>query len=252
MALQQRRRMVVTLAGAIALPGALAAAPRTYALVSLVVDGLRVVGQEPRTGVKLDRNEVEIVPLPSDVIDRRVLALLSDAVARADPTAKRTAMRLNDPRHYSQSIAWVDGPVATVPDEIVQVLRGTGVTHLLMVTRHRDDARLQAANDLLGSGKLEGLGLYVDRHLRMQCDQTAEVSLGYLAPYVYVRASLVDLASLKVEGTRAITRGKVLGAGPKQSGGDAWNILTDAQKVQTLVDMLESELGKILPELLKA
>lgn len=226
--------------------------PRTYALMSLVGDELRVVGQEGTTGTLLGQNQVETIRLRADDIDRGVLAQVAKAVVRAEPADKALPIRVNEPRYYEGQRAWVDGDNATLPPEVAEALRGAGVTHAVLVLKHRDDARLRALDVTLGSGKLEGLGFYIDRITPLRREGTGERSIGFLAPYVYLRVVLVDLATGRVLRARSVARADVVSAAGAQAGtGDPWNILDSRAKLNAIVSMVERELDAVLPELLK-
>ena len=226
--------------------------PRTYAVMSLVGDALRVVGHEASIGSRLDQNPVEEVKLSADTLDRGALAALQAALQKADPGAKVLPIRVNEPRYYAEQGQWVSPSKATLPAEIVEALRQAQVTHLLLVTRWRAQANLRVVEGGLGTAKLEGLGYYIDRVTPMRHASTGERSVGYLAPYVHVQLSLVDLAGAQALRAQRIATGDVLIAAGRQVGGDPWDILDSKAKVTALGDLLNEHLGAALPALLKS
>lgn len=59
------------------------------------------------------------------------------------------------------------GTKVTIPDDLLGALRDRKSTHLLVFTRHRDDADLRFVNGTGSTGQLEGLGYYVDHVTRV-------------------------------------------------------------------------------------
>jgi hypothetical protein len=76
-----------------------------------------------------------------------------------------------------------------IPDEIATVLKSSSGTHLIVLTKYRGEARLQAAQFNLDSGKLAGLGFYVDRQYRLSRTDTGQRGIGFPAPFVCIKLS---------------------------------------------------------------
>jgi hypothetical protein len=126
------------------------------------------------------------------------------------------------------------------------------MTHLILVTKHRADTRMNSGQVSLGSGRLEGVGFYVDRITRLQLLGTSERTVGYLAPYVYARVALVDLAAARVVAKREVTRGEVVTASQTGAGGgDPWGWLDEKGKLQALASMIERNIGEAVAAIVK-
>lgn len=221
--------------------------PRAYAVISLVADELRVIGQEPTTGSVLSRNGVATTPLPFDVLELSALKAATAAVLKADSRAKVAPVKMTEPLFYEMQADFIDGKLAKLPEAMLKPLRSAPVTHLLLLTRFRDDARLTTANGTLGTGKLEGVGYYVDLETRMRRVDSNAISVGYIAPYVYIRASVIDLKSLAVERTKTSTWGLALAAAGSTAGSDVWAMMDDAAKINRLRDALETQITQLVP-----
>lgn len=247
------RRTALALAAALgtaaSTPSFAQAERRTYALMSLIGDEVRVVGHESTTGTVLNQNPVETIRLPAGEIDRGVLAQMLKAVTREEPLDKALPIRVNDPRYYAGQAGWVAGERLELPAEVADALRGAGATHALLVLKHRDEARLRVRDTTLGTGRLEGLGFYLDRVTPLRLYESGEFAPGFLAPYVYIRVVLADLAGARVVSERRITRADVIPmAGSSVRGSDPWNLLDSAAKVNAITSMIERELGPVLQQ----
>lgn len=258
--IQESRRLtgwrVMGRAAALVMLGAMclaqAQAQRVIGVMSLIADEFLVIGQEGTTGTKLDQNVRESVPIEGGAIERVVLGTVMKSVAQADASAKVLPMLVNEPRYYRGQRNWVDGEKATLPPEVTAALRGANMTHLILVAKHRADTRMSAKDISLGSGRLEGLGFYVDRITTLRLEGTSERTVGYLAPYVYASVTLIDLAAARVVAKREITRGQVVTASQTgASGGDPWGWLDSKGKLQALSSMIEREVGKAAAEVVK-
>jgi hypothetical protein len=132
-------------------------------------------------------------------------------------------------------------------DVIAPAAQKAGATHLIIALKNRDDARLRVADGMVGLGKLEGLGFYVDNVMRMTNSETGEGAVGFVAPFAYIRFLLVDL------NTGATLREQVVReshAVSSQKATVAWDALPAEQKVQLLQHLIRTAVDDAIPELL--
>jgi len=132
-------------------------------------------------------------------------------------------------------------------DVIAPAAQKAGATHLIIALKNREDARLRVADGMVGLGKLEGLGFYVDNVMRMTNSETGEGAVGFVAPFAYIRFLLVDL------NTRATLREQVVReshAVSSQKATVAWDALPAEQKVQLLQHLIRTAVDDAIPELL--
>jgi len=254
------RRAVTTAiaAGAAALLGAPPRAvraqgkPRVIGVMSLVADEFVVVGQESTSGTKLDQNAREVVRIDGGAIERVVLGTAMKAIARTDSSAKVMPMLVNEPRYYQGQAGWIDGELATLPPELAEALRGAGMSQLVLVQKLRADARMNTGRGSLGSGRLEGVGFYIDRVTALRLGGSGEYTVGYLAPYLYARVSLIDLGAMRVLAKRDVTRGEVIIAEQTgAAGADPWGWLDAKGKLQAIAAMIEKDVGDAIASLVK-
>jgi hypothetical protein len=225
--------------------------PRSIAIVSLLCDSIRVVGQEPTTGSRVNRNPVESIAVTFDALELPALRAATAAVLKADASAKVAPLKITDAAVYAAQSNMVAGAKADLPAAILNPLKEAKITHLVLITRYRDEARMDTGRQVLGSGKVEGVGYYLDRETQIRLLSDGAVSVGFLAPFVYARVSLVDLATLQVIRSQVTTVGQAITAAATKTGGDPWDILDNAGKVDRLRKMLERQIEETVTLLFK-
>lgn len=227
-------------------------AERRYAVISLIGDTITVVGSQVQIGSLMDRNTRQSIPVPDATFDRSALVVAAEALKQADAQASPALFMPRNAALFRDHDGFFDGAKATLPAAIGSELRAQGLTHLLLFTKYRSESQLRDANgNNLGTGKLEGLGFYVNSSRKFVQSDTLEHSEGFIAPYVYVRVSLIDLAGASVLQARTVTASRV--RAPRYSQGEqtAWETMSAEEKVATLRDLLESEARKVMPAVLK-
>jgi len=237
-----RRTLIRALAlAALAFPALAAAqpaAPRVAAL-SLVGDRLLVVGSQMSTGSRLDRNAREVVALPDDGLDIPGLDIVP--IRSRDPAV----------RSLHDEVVAGNRSLRDLAERVAPTLAPQGITHLLVLTRHRGEARIRVTDGAIGIGRLEGLGVYVDRWSRLRtADAGGSSGLGFLAPFAYIRASLVDLRTLAVLGEEVSALAEALLTVETGQGVHPWDTLTAAEKSAALERYTARGLEAALPALL--
>ena len=220
---------------------------RSYAVVSLVGDKLDVVTYQMATGSSLDRNVHAAIPVTNGHFDDAALLASERALARIDPKAKISLIAASPPDWYAKQYRFFDGVNAALPADLTAALRTEGATHLLLISKYHADARLQADKTKLGSGKLEGLGFYIDHSMKMITRDTLKRSVGFLAAYSYVRLSLIDLASSTVMRSQTTIASR-LNSTARGEGFDPWQAMTPGEKLMNVRELLEGEIARLVPE----
>lgn len=255
--LTTRRRLNSSLAAfaATALAGPAARAttrmPR-MAVLSEVGETLSVVGERDTTGSRLDQNLKTQLPLRDGGMDRNVLIALRTMLRESQPVMPAPLM-LYVPGVKLCGDGCLDGGRFAPPADLAQALSEGGVTHLLLVTPSRSTAGLRFQNTVIGEGRIEGLGFYVDhttlaRHTLP--NGTEQTTQGYLGVFAYVRVRLVDVAERRVLDDRSFQESSTYGAGGP-GGNSPWDALDNAGKIRALDTLLQRGLGRVVPELLK-
>jgi hypothetical protein len=223
---------------------------RTYVALSLIGDRLDIVTHRPQTGSNLDKNEHAALPLTDTLFDAAALKAVAESVEKSQSKASVVLLAASSPKLYARQEGLFDGSRLVIPDDIRAALAKEKATHLILLTKHRGEANLQSANGLFGSGKLEGLGFYIDSQHYFRRTDTGELAQGCLAPFVYIRLSLVDLQTFEVMKTEVVTKTATLSAA-RSSDMNPWNALTQKQKVEMLLEMLGDEVSRVVPTLVR-
>jgi len=228
-----------------------AAAKRSYLVLSLLGDSITAVTQQTRTGTRLNRNIMDTMALPEGIFDKPALMSVENAIKAVEPAADVTILFVGAVKSLGDAERFSDGDQLRLPAKTDAWFKQVNTTHLLLVTPHRAEARVQGARDAAGSGMLQGLGFYIDRELPVENIQTGQYREGYLAPYTYFKLQLVDRASGKIVRQELVAEAIMLGDIKRTEGaGDPWEIMSTQQKVTALRDMLSGQIAQRVPKLL--
>ena len=224
---------------------------RRYAVLSLLSDQMTVVTHDMATGSSLDRNHRESFAVPGNVLDKRTVLAIDDALRRAQVKPDPILLFTSDPAVFAAQARLLDddASVAHLVATLDPIVRGAHATHLILASKYRHDAMLQMADGKVGSGKLEGIGFYVDRTMRTVSGDTREEAYGFLAPYAYFRLSLIDLGSGRVLRDVPIYASMAQSAARSDTG-NAWDAMTPQAKANALEALIRQETARAVPELL--
>jgi hypothetical protein len=233
-----KRRMLVAAATLAALGAHAAAAPR-YVAMSLVGDEITYSGApETSTGTLHPRGKSQAVPMKGAPFDRTVLEVLAGAVPRAHPGATLSFLASSAPEAFTDQESWFYGDKVKLPPAVRGAIDKEGASQLLLVTKIRGEAGVSDGSTKFGFGKLSGLGFYVDGHTDMVDPKLGPVH-GFIAPYVYVKLSVIDLATSTVTAHRVVQS-----ASPYTS-------LTGQAMMDTLQDILVKSMSEAVEQTLK-
>jgi hypothetical protein len=248
---RMNHRILASLASLLLVGSAYANPPTpSYAVISLVGDKLDIVTYQPQVGNQLDNNSHMPLTLSQDDLDATALRAINRSLRASAPGAPVALLAASTADSFAEQSHMFNGDHVVLPAEIDAAVHREGVTMLVLVTKHRGEARLRLQDGYIGSGKIEGLGFYMNSIQRMKTYETGVRSLGYLAPFVYVDVALVDVASATVIRRTAIATGQVIGASNSAEGVNPWDALSAAEKVSMLERMLSKELEAVVPALL--
>lgn len=225
------------------------AAPRSYGVLSELARELLVITYQPAVGSNLDANRRQRMPIPNGTIDRAALSLVKVKLAALEPQARISTFQPLDSDVFDNRQGFTEGSLAGVPPDLTSALRQQGSTHLVLLTRQQADAAVSFDQGKVGSGRMEGLGFYIDN--MTEVDRTGQVNgRGFLAPFVYIRATLIDVASGRVLRSRVHLRSTPVPASSGATTSNPWDALDSAQKVRMLTGMLDEALDAVIPPLL--
>lgn len=223
--------------------------PRTYAVISLIGDKMSVVTYQMSTGSGIDRNRRETIDMTDGLFDKIALSTIEKAL-NAQPDKPRSQLfELAAPSLFTRQDRFFSDGKLVLPEAIHTALKSDGATHLLFVTKFRAEARMQADGAKLGSGVIEGLGFYVDHMSEMINNKTQRESKGFLAPFAFMRLSLVDLGSSVVLRQKYIEASTMMITANKEAY-NPWDTLSPAEKVEHLRHLIDTELTKGVASLL--
>lgn len=251
-----RRRALAALA---ALLGGLASAttaqaqdkpPRAFAVVSEMAREISVVTFQESTGSRLGANMRSRIAIPEGTLDKAALFAARSTLQRAAPGAAVWLMAPLDSDLFGTRQSAAEGELLALPADLAAEMKARGTTHLLLMQRFRGEAQLQAMREFIGTGQLDGVGLYVDRTSKMtDGDSGAELGRGYIAPYLYLRLSIVDPASGRVLRTQVVKDSRVIASVDGAAGVHPWDFYSPAQKVQMIHDGMVGAIERVVPEL---
>jgi hypothetical protein len=244
-------RWIVSLAAAVAFVGATACDAAGYAIVSLIGGELTVVGAQPVGSTSLDRNSYASVAVPDAAFDRAVF----DAVDRVVLARNRrdTTSLLRMPVADARA-AFVDGSnpghavalvVAAVRPAVVQA----GLERLVIVAPYRYAPMMATRDGHVGTGRVAGLGVYVDRMTWMEREQSGDAHPGYLGLFANFRVLIVDVRNGTVLADDFATTGTTYSATQSNSR-DPMTAISAEEKVRVLQWLVDREIARILPPLL--
>ena len=106
---------------------------------------------------------------------------------------------------------------------------------------------LQSTSDGLFGSVIEPM---IDLIERLKDWEGMETRSGYLAGFAWLRATLVDLATMRVVGEQRIQGSRIVLQATGDGSLDPWGALTADDKLAMLEGIVADELARVLPELL--
>ena len=228
---------------------AAAAEPESFAVVALIGDEISIVNYQPVTGSSLDQNSRQQVPMTDAHFDQLATRVTLGTIHRALPDATLQGLAVADRGSFgdTERLLAVDGSLAALVAAVRPRLQRPETHYLVVLSKFRGDARLRASNGTLGSGKIVGLGFYVDAYKRMTSSATGERGRGFVAPFAYVTASLVDLHTGQVVRSESAEETSARANVGPDADLDPWDALTAEQKIRLLDNLLGRALQRVVP-----
>jgi hypothetical protein len=223
-------------AALISITHAAAGETRRIATVPTVGSLTHVVNYQPSVGSHLDRNEHRTVGLAGSDFDTVI-------VKSADDTFKRMAR--NDALGVALNLATIATDSAFTegkfsPSEpLLERLKNEKATHVVVVSPYRAETRIKFGSGSIGSGHISGIGIYLDSVARSRSREVGSAP-GILAPYVYLKFSLINLTDGKIEAEHTVKKSLFFSAARDIEGSKPWNALSDTAKVVQLHRLIRS------------
>lgn len=228
-------------------------AARSYAVLSLLGDTISIVTQGAETGHRIDQNQKDTVAIPNAVFDEAALLAADRAIRLSQPEASTVLMVTRDHGLYQAQNGLFDAIESNRENRefLKKLLKDRPVSHLILITKFRAEAELRTLDTALGTGRLEGLGFFMDDNLAVRDEKTLASGTGILAPFAYVKVRLLDARTLQVIREAHEKKSRVAGNfDTYTSGKHAWQVLTAKQKIAYLQDLIGVAMTAAIPGLL--
>ena len=229
-----------------------AAAP-VYAVMSLVGDNISTEVFTRVIASRTEGNLKKMLPIESAVFDQAAVQAANGVVKRQKPGVKTVLMVSADKELHLQQNGMFETVEANKANReyLQNLLKNRGASRLILITKYKYDAEFQVANEHIGSGKIEGLGFYIDNETKLLNNSNFVSANGYVAAYAYAKVRLIDAATLNVLKEVVVKRSDV-NANYNAPTADAmpWDALTSAQKITWLQDVLGGAMDEAIPKLL--
>jgi len=229
---------------------AAAAADRHYAVLSLIGDKLLVVQYYQNEGFRSDSSLQASLALDDNALDKTALQAVDQTLRQVEPNDKPVLLVAKDTSLYEKQ-AELLRTGQTSKDLLPAVgplLRGSGATHLILLTKVKSEARVQSVKDIaLGSGMLEGLGFYVDTGRTLPNAPAGSPVNAVLGPFAYFRLELIDLGRNEILREEKVIASRAYST----EGGNAWGLLSSSEKIATLQEIVRRETIKAVPSLVR-
>ena len=197
---------------------------------------MTLVTRRTATGSRLDRNERQSLPIEDPAFDVAAAVAAERAIKEALPSADRLRMSVRDKRLFAlQDSVFEPGPASDGLRQALQtLLLDAKATHLMLITKRRDTAQFRLADGHIGDGQIEGIGIFIDNTVGLDDPSSRQTGTGYFACYAYVKATLVDVATMRVLGASNGTDSMMTTA-IGVSATSAWEALSAEGKAQNLM-----------------
>lgn len=233
-------------------PAAAAAEARRFAVLSLIGDELTVAAPVLTTASRMERSPRTVVRVDDPVLDHAALLAADDALRGLEPGTKPVLLAARNPAHLAEQAKALDDPARFRP--MVEAIRGSlgdvAASHLVLVAKYRHEAAIELQDGRIGSGKLQGLGFYVDPDREIVNRETGATSRGFIAPFAYFRVLLVDLATGRIEGDEPVIAAYAHTLGDADNP-DPWKGLSAGDKVRILRELVRAETLRAVPRVLR-
>jgi hypothetical protein len=187
-------------------------------------------------------------------LDNMVLLAADDVFRRVQPAAKVALMTSRDAAVLAQQERSLDGPSdpALLLATIKETLQKTQATRLILVSKARADGRFPLNEGYVGTGKVTGLGFYIDAQTRIQLVESGASDRGFIGPHAYFWLSVIDLQSMTVLRRKQVTESMLVATAESKDALAPWEAMTPKQKLDAMERLIRKGIDRALPELLSA
>lgn len=125
-----------------------------------------------------------------------------------------------------------------LPVWILEQAQSLQMSHVLLVNSHQGAMEFRTGmSQVVGNDRVTGIGFFVSASGRVTNSSTGAVSSGYLAPFVQLRVTLLDMSSRKVIHSAQLSEGFIVGPHENEAP-DPWRYLDREGKARALQSLL--------------
>lgn len=224
------------------------------AFLSLAGDSITTQFFARGTGSKMDGNRKMVMPIENPVFDMEAIQSANKVFKQLRPGVKTTLLVTADKGLFQAQNDLFDAVDANKDNRtyLGSLLSNRAVTQLVLITKNRAYAEFKVDNGMVGSGRLEGLGFYMDNETRLMNGRSLVIGSGFVASFVYLKVRLIDAQTLNVLKEVNVKESDLnVNYQITQVHQVAWDATTSEQKVRRLNEVLAGAMGDAIPALLK-
>ena len=236
-----------------AVQAAVQAPAKKIGVFALLGEGLLVVTSADETiGTRLDRNQRDSINTRGIGLDEAALRGVKSVVERTQPSTQLALYRATAPISIDEQRTVAEGAHRSeLPAWIVNAITADKLTHVLLITSGRGAASFPVQEGFtLGTGNLEGVGIYIDRVNQIMNRSTGVLSNGFLGPFAMLRLTVMDTNTGEVTKTYDIRDNTMHTARSTDTSNNAWDYLSATSKVEKLRELVESSIGRVVGQVL--
>ena len=224
----------------------------SYAVLSVIGDRMEVITRHGVTGTSMDRNARQELPLQDDTFDVAAVRAAGRAIRERDPGARVELFAPRDPKLYAlqDQLADSDRQAESLAASLREAVAQSGASRIVLISKYRADARVKVDEGSVGTGKLSGIGFYVDADYEAADPARRTGYVGFFAPYAYLRITLLDVATGRRLREEVTTDARPYGTERASRTTSAWDALTATQKVAALREVVEGAVQQAVTQVL--
>jgi hypothetical protein len=139
---------------------------------------------------------------------------------------------------------------AELPAWVAQAARESALSHALLVTSSTGAMEFHTGRaQVVGDGLVTGIGFVVSGSGRTTNLNSGAVGTGYIAPFVQLRLTLVDLAGPRLVHSASLSEGYIVGP-PTNEAPDPWRYMSRPDKARALDALLRRVVARGMQEVL--
>jgi hypothetical protein len=236
---------VVVVAGLLPWAARAQTRPPSLAVISEVAHQLNVITPPASSvGSHLSQGRQAKLDVMQGAFDTEVLLAARDALKSTGASVWLIAPI--DSEFFDPLQDIVEGARVSIPDDLAQAMHQKGSDELLLFTRYSAPAAVELRNTTEGQGRLVGMGFYLQPYEDATNMDTLNSMRGYVAPFVYMRATLIDAKTGRVLRTATYTECRSMGGNMR---GNAWTSTSSEQKANAIHWLVVKGVNQLIPEL---